>query len=97
MLITNKYSFFTSYETQLRCYENEDENETKDAEGFKKRQAGGTETGDSDERAEFAGGGDAGHGETEYRHYAGYPVTRHETAEGGEGCKRRREICVCTA
>lgn len=97
MLITNKYSFFTSYETQLRCYENENENETNDAEGFKKRQAGGTETGDSDERAEFAGGGDAGYGETEYRHYAGYPVTRHETAEGGEGCKRRREICVCTA
>ena len=75
----------------------EDEDEKRDAEGFKERQIGGAEAGDTLQRTGFAGGGDSGYGATEHRDYAGYTVTRHEAAEGGEGGEQRGQVCVCLA
>ena len=75
----------------------EDEDEKRDAEGFEERQVGSAEAGDTLQRTGFAGGGDSGYGATEHRDYAGYTVTRHEAAEGGEGGEQRGQVCVCPA
>ena len=90
----------SAYDTHQGCYDTlryEDEDEKRDAEGFEERQVGGAEAGDTLQRTGFAGGGDSGYGATEHRDYAGYAVTRHEAAEGGEGSEQRGQVCVCPA